>query len=534
MMKRRWNIVQSWACVLGACLVACAWLCSCSCRQVACGGVDDARRTIAVADSLRVNEGVAYDDSLALAEAVAVFDTWWHRTFHPADYAKANYYYGRLLRNHGDQPAAMLAFLRAAHTDPCYPARAARTGLPFRTVLQDEYSLLGRVYSNMANMCHLSQTHLVAKEIYSHSASMFLHARDTLLYYYGLNNIALECAMQKQEAETLTMLDSIASSCSDYNLLTKLLETKAILYNYVGKYDSAIACVNKCLLRGYYEPTGLLAKAQACSYLGQKDSALFYAEKVFYMTTYSGDRYNALYILSHDDSTLDNQSILQLTSERDDVHTYEIEVQKVQYNQAVQLLRQDIEDNKIASSHLRRTIKWSLCIVILLAAICCMLWLLLHTKSKKMKATLEHNTYELQNVEERMQSLLSVQEQHQQDMLASIEKNSERLSQSANLRRTLHLKNYKQFKKLVNKNFYLFVNTLEHYDKLEERDIVFCVLVLLGLSGPQIADLMYYSPKSIGTIKKRLIEKLHLPVDDNLRNQLIFIILQGNKNQRNE
>ncbi len=521
-------------CMLTGCKGACGGMGTCGgTRQASCG-LGDVRRTLAVADSMRVNHGVAYDDSLALAEAVAMVDTWWHRTFHPADYAKANYYYGRLLRNRGDQPAAMLAFLRAVHTDPDYPARAIRAGLPFRTVSSDEYSMLGRVYSNMANMCHLSQNHPLAKDIYEHSASMFLHAHDSLMYFYALNNIALEYAMQKQEKETLLMLDSIAASCTDFGLQTKLWETKAILYNYVGKYDSAIVCVNNCLLRGYYEPTGLLSKAQAFSYLGEKDSALYYAEKVFAMTTYSGDKYNALYILSHDDSTLDNQSILQLTSERDDVHTYEIEVQKIQYNQAVQLLRQDVEDSKIAHRHLRRSVKWSIGIVFVLAVICCMLWIAFHTKSKKVRATLEHHTHELQSVEKRMQTLYTVQERHQHEMLISIEKNSERLSQSTNLRRTLHLKNYKQFKTLINKDFYMLVNILEQYDKLEERDIIFCVMVLLGLSGPQIADLMYYSPKSIGTIKKRIIEKLHCPEGEDLRKWLISIILHGGKSAQNK
>ncbi len=49
----------------------------------------------------------------ALAFAVTTLEPV--RLLFPTDYAHANYY-GRLLREAGDQPEAMLAFLRAVHS----------------------------------------------------------------------------------------------------------------------------------------------------------------------------------------------------------------------------------------------------------------------------------------------------------------------------------------------------------------------------------------------------------------------------------
>ena len=71
--------------------------------------VRDAHQTIALADSLRVNEGVTCDDSLALAEAYSTLEHW--RLIYPDDYARACYYYGYLLRQHNNQVAAMQAFI---------------------------------------------------------------------------------------------------------------------------------------------------------------------------------------------------------------------------------------------------------------------------------------------------------------------------------------------------------------------------------------------------------------------------------------
>lgn len=70
-------------------------MCACSARQhifpFSLGeGWSEARHTLAVADSLRVNEGRLYNDSLALAEAYTLLGHW--RLIYPDDYARACYY----------------------------------------------------------------------------------------------------------------------------------------------------------------------------------------------------------------------------------------------------------------------------------------------------------------------------------------------------------------------------------------------------------------------------------------------------------
>ena len=85
----------------------------CATSQVSPFTFHEARQTIAMADSMRVNEHRLYDDSLALAEAYTTFGRW--RLVCPDDYARACYYYGYLLRQHGNQVAAMQAFIAGTH-----------------------------------------------------------------------------------------------------------------------------------------------------------------------------------------------------------------------------------------------------------------------------------------------------------------------------------------------------------------------------------------------------------------------------------
>ena len=68
-----------------------------------CTSIREAQEVVAEADSLRA-EGVQYTDSAALADAAATLERV--RLIYPTAYAHANYYYGRILRKHGNQPEA--------------------------------------------------------------------------------------------------------------------------------------------------------------------------------------------------------------------------------------------------------------------------------------------------------------------------------------------------------------------------------------------------------------------------------------------
>ena len=87
------------------------------------------------------------------------------------------YQNGKALREEGKQVEAMQAFIEAAHSET-----------------EDE-ALLGRVYSNMANMCRQANDHETAYEVYEMSAAHFKKTDDSLAYAYALNNMAWEQAV---------------------------------------------------------------------------------------------------------------------------------------------------------------------------------------------------------------------------------------------------------------------------------------------------------------------------------------------------
>jgi len=207
-----------------------------------CSQVEDARLVVAEADSLRT-AGIAYDDSLSIAEAAATLSHV--RNIYPTDYARANYYYGRLLRTRGDQPAAILAFLNVVHSR------------------SKDFAVKARSYSNIGTMCNYAGEFAMAYDMYGQSAECFGEANETRLYYYAQNAKALQLAELSLHDETLLLLDSITSTCDDSGVLVKTWETKAFLYVNTQQYDSALHAIHMLHAAGYHDPCGYVKQAQA-------------------------------------------------------------------------------------------------------------------------------------------------------------------------------------------------------------------------------------------------------------------------------
>ncbi len=493
-------------------------LCVCQDASAYVASVQEARRTIAVADSLRVNEGVAYDDSLALAEAYGTMG-WW-RIVYPDDYARACYYYGRLLRSRGNQVVAMQAFISGTHAP--YVQRVVP--LPWFT----DYHILGRIYSNMGTMCHLIDEFGLGYNMYDQSARAFHTAGDTTAYYYAISDMALELAEQKLHHETLALLNRIEQECLNPEVLTKLWETKAILYENLASYDSAIIAAHELYSRGYYAPTGYVIEAQAYWHLQQYDSALHYANVVMtHPKAAQQDRYNMLHIIIYNDSTAGYEESLRRTEERSDIDKEILDPLKESLAQAVTILRQDL----IKRPHY-------LYLVLFILLFCIIGGVEWHSayriKSKREQTMSEINT-ERQQVQAFVSAKLEEKEQlnrqltaRQQQIYQDIEATCELLRQYDNWDKELRWKDYKELCDFTNHHFYLLAYKLQSVYQLDEKEVRLCVLVLLDkFNNDALAKILHYG-KGIRTYKSRLNVKLGNKGND-LRTKLFQIAVSSSK-----
>ena len=445
----------------------------------------EAEAVVAQADSLwqaGLMYGIDAGDSTTLAQAYETLGAYQFLspfTFHPSSsFTHACYHYGKLLRAKDNPVEAMQAFIRATHS---------RTR---------DYHILGRVYSNMGDLCHLANEYALSYDMYERSGQMYLLNGDSLLYFYDLNNMAYELAEQGQKDEVSLILNIISANIKDADIDIKIWETKAILYREVCQYDSTIFYAKKVLDRYYSYAPMLLATAQAYYFLAQYDSALVYANKVLATSDFYGDLYNALYIISHEDSTLTKAEILQLTSQREDIRFEEYEPVKEQLSRAVRLLEADLER--------KPDLRWIYTLIALILFICSSFVLVRVWRKRKLHQKISE---EIEIKQNQIDTLSQRQEEHHLQLLEEIEAVCAQLNESENWKKELRWNNYSEMCEVVNLRLFGFVSHLSSFC-LSEKEVRLCILILLKAGTEQMVDSIPYAKSGLGKFKLTTARKL--------------------------
>ena len=458
-----------------------------------CTSIREAQDVVSTADSLR-SEGVLFDDSAKLASAVSALEPL--RLIYPTAYAHANYYYGRLLREAGNHPEAMLAFLRVVHS---------------RT---KDHEIIARSWSNIANMCRLAADHEMACQILDYAAKEFLLNNDTLLYYYSLNDKAVDLAINRNFVEACELTDIIEKNCSYLQLVLKIWETRAIAYLYKGEYDSTLFCVSQLHAQGYKEASSFILKAQAYSFLGEKDSAVFYAQEALTKTNSLFDTNNAYYILANDNDQNNKEDVLKISGDRADVQKL-IEIRQGELSKAVQLLEQDLS-RKPNLTWLWATLA-TLCIIATSTSS--------YVRKKKAKHQLISQQVEaLQQTRDSLSAqtrqIENEQKLRQEKMLAEIELFCNSITEE-NMKKELCWIDFTQMCTIVNQRMFGLVDKLKAQGITSMTEIRICVLLALDrFNAKQMANVVPCTYDSFKTTKSLIVKKLNVS-RENIHSYLI-------------
>ena len=484
------------------CLAACWWMMACtsSVRR-------EAQETVVQVDSLW-RAGEAYTDSAALAKAYETLSSSRYQLLSifnkqlATDYAHACYHYGKLLRAKENPAAAMECFINATHS---------RTR---------DYHILGRVYNNIGDICHIAGEYALSYEMFERSANEFLKDGDTLSYYYCLNDMAFELAVHGKKDSALHLLTNIERNCQDEDVLSRHIETKAAAYEAVHQYDSAIYYAKGIVANGFSDPTAFVICAQAYSHIGCKDSAVLYAEKVCATSKKLSDLNNALYILTNDDDSRDNIAIRQTSADRADIQKL-LEIRQGKLSQAVLLLQQDI--------HQKPNIKWlvAVCLTIGIIGLCLLAYVI---KKRKQHQLLSQKNNDLEKatslVQEKYNKLNDRYQTHCRQLEKQIIQKCTLLRNGHNLKTELSWTDYEQMSAIADKHFNLLASKLRSKHSLKEKEVRLCVLTLIGMSRADIADTLPYAVNSVGKLKDETAKKLGT-TGKNLHDFLLKMAVEG-------
>ena len=446
--------------------------------------VREARDVVYEADSLRA-AGQMYSDSTQIARACRTLEKaeW----FYADDYVRSCYHYGRLLREKGDPVSAMQVFINASHSR------------------SHDYHILGRVYSNMGDICHLAGEYVLSREMYERCSEMYLHNGDTLLYYYGIYRAAFEDAMTPKALKCDSILNIIErANLGNDSLMAFCHLTRAQRSIVTKRYRSAARYAHRSLSYLPNESTAILILAQAYSWLGVRDSAVFYANMVLNNPCDIQHRANALYIMTQDDDTKDKGSIREVSAQRSDTQK-QIEIRRGKVAQACQLLKQDLNR--------KPNLTWLYAIII---TICIIGIVILSYRKKQIR---KHALWS-QKVEDLTQSYTDLQSAKKEQL----EQNCRIFSSSKNISKDMHWKDYGEMCKIIDDHFFLLATKLNQLQILNEQEVRLCIMVLLNYSRIRIAEELPYSLNGVGKLKYRVAQKLGID-SKNLRSFVISMAI---------
>lgn len=441
----------------------------------------EAQQVVAQADSLR-SQGKLYEDSARLAQAYSTLNQWHY--FYADDFVHACYHYGRLLRAKDNPVEAMQAFISATHSR------------------SRDYHILGRVYSNMGDICHYASEYDLSYAMFESSANTFLLGGDSLLYYYGLNNMAYELAEQRKKEDAFSLLSFIEDNCTSIDVLLKALETKAEACLYAQQYDSALIYTSLLLSNDYIEPAWLLIRAQAHSFLGNNDSAVFYANCVLSVSKEIYEQNNALYILTQNDEARDVETVRETSAERADIQKL-IEIKRSQYAQAAQILEMDI--NRVQD---RYWLYLFSAFVLFVATIIILSGMWKKRKQhRQMMIDLQEKKRQQMELSNQIDNLSLMKTAHHNEIFTDIENFCNSIQSNQDIKIQLCWNNYEKMCEEVNRHMYSLVSQLQPYN-LSEKEIRLCILVLLKASTDQMVNMIPYSKTGLGKFKYTTSKKI--------------------------
>lgn len=379
----------------------------------------------------------------------------------------------------------------------------------------------------MGSISHLAGEYQLAYDMYGRSADMFLQSGDTLLYYYGLNNMAVECAVQGEKEETMNMVRLIRMKDDESSMIVATCLPLAEVYFKNRQYDSVICYTHEILKNDSNNVTALLITAQSYSFLHVGDSAVHYAKKVLANTTELNNINNALYILTNDDASKDKDAIKETAAARSDIQKL-IEIRQGKLSQATQLLVQDLNRES--------DYKWLYSVGITIFVVLVIIVIVFSVTQKRREANRVHLEQVKEQIEQQTNEQLALIAKNndlrklnttrQRDIFVQLDIDCAWLANLTNeqLMERLKWTNYAEMSSVVNSRLYGFIDKLYSvYPSLKEREIRMCVLVLIGINNPRCAEVLPYAPSGIRKYKSSLAKKMGISCVE-MRSDLIKVV----------
>lgn len=446
------------------CLLLCLLLASCGYTT----RYQEAKHTIAVADSLDQNEHLLYPDTAALQQVIRALDNPFGRLFAHNTLGKAHYYIGRhlSLNNQITQAAEhYIAADRAQIENPIYR---------------------GRINSCMAHIAKQNESDTLALIFFIRANCAFHESGKDWYYAHTLLDVSEFHTYLHQFAKSDSVLRIAASYNIDDYYLARFYETKGLYFYEQLQYDSALHHFHQALDLWHYEEDRLYTYKKLMQVyldMGDQPSALPYAQIIVEQSATPNELVNAYYCLMQDaKANNDIERLSRYAHARQDANRL-LNEQVGKYHGALTLLKEHL-----ANPYPYRW-AWITLLCLLAACLLLIIAILLHRRHAARRLQVAHHQIDD----------LSVSAQ-----LSDIRATYPRPRKQWN--------DYNELKKYLDTQLHDWLSQLETH-QLSNRENVFCAYMLLypNASLEDLADWMHYSATGVSTFKRRIAQKIGIP-----------------------
>ena len=434
-----------------------------------CFGWSEARKVIAVADSLDQSEHVVYDDTAALGRTIRCLDNPFGRLFMRSTLGKAYYYMGRNYSLSNQIPEAADCYIEADRLQI------------------DDPICRGRINSNMGYICAQNNSDSLALVFYEHASKDFKESGNEWRYAQML----LTVSHHRINLRQFVMADSLLQIAQAYHLdsayQARYYETRGLYHFERQQYDSALVYFQRGLEFWQSEEDKCFSylKMMQVYYFGKKDFQMLihFANLIVEFSNNPNYISNAYYCLLLDAKEKNDINLLsQYTHARTDALKL-LRKNTNNYAEALPILEEYL--------HNPRPLRWVWITLSAVVAMC--IFLAIGIWGYRQRSQTQEKDF-----------------LHQQALLEFEKGLTEIMDKYHSPRK--HWRNYANLKKDIAPWLRYWTAKLDTLP-LSEQEKIFCTISLIypNLSDIEIANYLCYAKGTIRVFKNRILKKLDIP-----------------------
>ncbi len=377
------------------------------------------------------------------------------------------------------------------------------------------FNLLGKIYSDMGDICSLQKDYAMSLQKYEESINCFKRAGDTLEASYKVIDIARMYRFMKNYNKARQYYKQLISQRADSFLHGLVYQEIGINYFFAKQYDSAQYFLNKSL-HFPYKGTNYAIRCYNLADLyfdiSQYDSALQYANMAMkYPSTFFIQRECYRILTNTEYRRGDFKQMAVYMSKYQDCSD---SVRKIETQTKTTVL-EDLHQTNGAISKSRRFLIILGIVIFIITLVSLSIVFSLRNRSRKKQLQLEMTEEKLTEKQLFLKdSLIQKLEENRMLQAANYKKanlKERELISKEIFNTSLHLDDWEAFKKLMNKTFNNLVRELEtRSPEVNHKEIIWCCLFLLDIPTNDIIILLECQQRSLYTMKQRLTQKLKL------------------------